>query len=204
MSWLFRRPPSNTEFFTVTSSARTHRFAPLVNRMFWMVAFGVVTVTSWLTTVSGTDSLAPVLLALGKFEMGAGGDVGDGIGWQAAARTVATMGSAIRIRAPRAGVRVVRKRDTGILLGGWAGPLVATAPAAGGTSDGVRHHRGGPGWGEVPRGARARVGRGQARHGGDGGGGQPVSGCALGGSPGPAHRVHGGGGAGRPGRPGGL
>src|SRR5215831_17666439 len=163
MSSLFTRPPSNTSLRTVTFWAKTQRFAPLVNRMFWIVEFGVVTVTSWLTTVSGTDSSAPVVMAFGKLDVGAGGEL---TGWQATASNAPTTGSASRMRAPRAGASAVGKRDTGILLGGWAGPLAAprprrpvraTAPVATGTAPARAMSRGARGraWGEGRHGMAA-------------------------------------------------
>src|SRR5215467_10030168 len=146
MSWLFTRPPSNTELATVTFRARTHRFAPLVNRLFLITLPALVTVTSWLTTASTVFGLQPVVRALGKEEVGAGGRV---TGWQAKARSAPRTGSASRRRARRAGAEAVRNRDTGRLLGGGAGPLAAAAPAAAGATDGARRHGDGPGGGEV-------------------------------------------------------
>src|SRR5262245_8112836 len=110
MSWLFTRPPSNTELAIVTFRARTHRFAPLVNRLFLITVFGLVTVTSWLTTASAVLGLTPVVRALGKLEVAAGGRV---MGWHEKARSAPTTGRASRMRAPRAGAEAVRMRDTG-------------------------------------------------------------------------------------------
>src|SRR5262249_3972294 len=155
--------------------------------LFLITEPALVTVTSWLTTASTVFGLTPVVRALGNDEVGAGARV---MGWQEKAISAPRTGSASRMRARRAGARAVWTTDTGRLLGGGAGPLAAAGPAAAGASDGAGGH---PGRrrGGVPRGARAREGRGRANM-TAAAGAQPVSVRARGGA----------GPSGRPGGPG--